>query len=168
MRVIKLALISFILLFLLITFFSLFIPGNISLSKATNIAADDTTVYKYIDHLPEWKFWHPALKDIPGEIQFQNDRISVRGTTISVVIRKPEELITEIKKDDGRPIINTLRIIRHQAQDSATLQWSMNFKLRWYPWEKFKSLFYENFYGIQMEQGLFNLKELNKSNHLSN
>jgi hypothetical protein len=38
----------------------------------------------------------------------------------------------------------------------------MDFKLKWYPWEKFKSLFYENFYGVQMEQGLSNLKELSE------
>lgn len=43
--------------------------------------------------------------------------------------------------------------------NSATLQWHMNFKLSWYPWEKIGSLFYENNYGAMMEQGLLNIKK---------
>jgi hypothetical protein len=67
-----------------------------------------------------------------------------------------------MKTDNGRPIISGFKIIRHQQGDSATLQWYMDFELRWYPWEKFRSLFYENIYGLQMEQGLLNLKELSE------
>lgn len=47
---------------------------------------------------------------------------------------------------------------RSNPQDSATLQWYMDFHLSWYPWQKFGSLFYENNYGRMMEQGLYNLK----------
>ena len=65
MRIIKLAILSFIFLFLLVTIISLFIPGHIRISKATNIVADDTVVYTHIKDLPEWKEWHPALKNIP-------------------------------------------------------------------------------------------------------
>ena len=65
MRLLKLAILSFIFLFLLITLISLFIPGSIRISKATNIAADDKVVYTYIDDLPDWRQWHPALKTVP-------------------------------------------------------------------------------------------------------
>ena len=69
--------------------------------------------------------------------------------------------------DNGRPIISVLKVIRHQEGDSSTLQWYMDFKLRWYPWEKFKSLFFENIYGFQMERGLENLKQLSEGNRSS-
>ena len=162
MRVIKLAILSFIFLFLLVTIISLFIPGHIRISKATNIAADDKIVYTYIEDILQWKQWHPALKNIPdNEFHILKDSgISIRGTTISIVERKNEELVTEMSTENGRPIISGFKVIRHQQGDSATLQWYMDFKLRWYPWEKFKSLFYENIYGVQMEQGLNNLKQL--------
>ena len=162
MRVIKLAILSFIILFLLITIISLFIPGNIRISKATNIAADDKIVYTYIETLPQWKQWYPSLKNIP-ENEFhvlKDSSISIRGTTIRITERKEGELVTEMKTDKGRPVISGFKMIRHQQGDSSTLQWYMDFKLRWYPWEKFKSLFYENIYGVQMEQGLNNLKQL--------
>jgi len=162
MRVIKLAILSFIILFLLVTIISLFIPGSIRISKATNIAADDKIVYTYIEDILQWKQWHPALKNIPeNEFHVLKDSgVSIRGTTISIVERKNDELVTEMSTQNGRPVISGFKVIRHQQGDSATLQWYMDFKLRWYPWEKFKSLFYENIYGVQMEQGLSNLKEL--------
>lgn len=169
MRLIKLAILSFIFLFLLMTIISLFIPGNIRISKATNIAADDKIVYTYIDELTDWKEWHPALKNVP-ENEFavlKDSSIKVQGTTISVLERKNEEIITEMITDAGRPIISALKVIRHQQGDSSTLQWYMDFKLRWYPWEKFKSLFFEDIYGFQMEQGLENLKSLSEGNRSS-
>lgn len=169
MRVIKLAILSFIFLFLLITIISLFIPGNIKISKATNIAADDKIVYTYIDDLADWKQWHPALKNVPeGEfVVLKDSSIRVQGTTITILERKNEELVTEMVTVKGRPIISALKVIRHQPGDSSTLQWYMDFKLRWYPWEKFRSLFFENIYGIQMEQGLENLKQLSEGNRSS-
>ncbi len=169
MRVIKLAILSFIFLFLLITIISLFIPATIKISKAINIAPDDTTVYTYIEKLPNWKYWHPALKDISeNEFQYSGDAsVSVKGTTIRIVDRREEEITTEMVTDNGRPIVSALKIIRHQQGDSSTLQWYMDFKLRWYPWEKFKSLFFENIYGVQMEQGLANLKELSNDRRSS-
>jgi hypothetical protein len=35
----------------------------------------------------------------------------------------------------------------------------MDFDLKWYPWQKIGSLFYESNYGAMMEQGLHNIKE---------
>lgn len=161
MRLIKLAILSFIFLFLLVTIISLFIPGQIRISKAINIAAGDSTTFKNVDDLQKWKLWHPALKDLPeNEIRSSSDRLLVKNTMISVVQRKADELVTEMSTQKGRPIESSLRLIHHPNRDSATLQWYMQFKLRWYPWEKFKSLFYENIYGVQMEQGLANLKEI--------
>ncbi len=162
MRLIKLAILSFIILFLLVTVISLFIPSGIRISKATNIAAEDTLAFSNIKNLANWKNWHPALKGIPAnEISILSDSgIKVRGTTIFVTERKSDELITRMAADDGQPVVSGFKTISHQQGDSSTLQWYMDFKLRWYPWEKFRSLFYENIYGVQMEQGLSNLKEL--------
>ena len=57
-------------------------------------------------------------------------------------------------------VINGWKIYQHSQVDSLTLQWYMDFQLKWYPWQKFGSLFYENTYGVMMEKGLSNIKEL--------
>ena len=165
MRLIKLAILSFIFLFLLVTIISLFILSNIRISKATNIAADDKLIDTNIKNLTNWKNWHPSLKGIAEhEIHVLNDTsLKIKGTTIVITQRKNDELTTRMAADDGQPVVSGFKTISHQQGDSATLQWYMDFKLRWYPWEKFRSLFYENIYGVQMEQGLNNLKELSRA-----
>ena len=164
MRLIKLAILSFLILFILVTVISLFIPSNIRISKATNLPADDTVAYTNINNLSKWRNWHPALKGLSeNEIQkVSGSSIYVRGTTIGISQRKNDEIVTEMVTNNGRPIVSGFKTIRHPG-DSSTLQWYMDFKLRWYPWEKFRSLFYENIYGAQMEQGLNNLKELSRN-----
>jgi hypothetical protein len=162
MRVIKLALLSFIFLFLLVTLISLFIPGNIRISKAMNTAVSEEQISKYVSQPAEWITWHPALRDLPKNelIILKDGSVNVKGTTINVVERKPGEIISEINHGNSKPVISGMKMIHHPGSDSLTLQWYMDFKLKWYPWEKFKTLFYENIYGVQMEQGLANLKEL--------
>jgi hypothetical protein len=169
MRVIKLAVLSFFFLFLLVTLISLFIPSHLRISKAINVIATDEQVLFYTGNLPEWKRWHPALKNIPGnEISFKEDSsLFVKGSSIRVVEKRPDEIITDIIAEGGRPVISGMKLIHHDQSDSLTIQWYLDFSLRWYPWEKFKSLFYENVYGVQMEQGLANLKELLEGNHSS-
>jgi hypothetical protein len=44
--------------------------------------------------------------------------------------------------------------------NTVTVQWYMDFHLRWYPWEKFSSLLLEKRYGPVMEKGLGNLRAL--------
>ena len=46
----------------------------------------------------------------------------------------------------------------------ATLQWSMDFYQKWYPWEKLGSMFYESNYGAMMEKGLLNIKVVIEKN----
>ena len=164
MRLIKLAILSFIFLFLLVTIISLFIPSHVRISRATNLAADDSTTFQYISDLPEWRKWHPSIKNVPDSnfTVYKDMSIRVHNTRIAIAERSPGGIVTEISENNGRPIISGFNLIRHQQSDSSTLQWYIDFKLRWYPWEKFRALFYENIYGVQMEQGLHNLKELSE------
>ena len=162
MRLIKLVILSFVFLFLVVTVISLFIPGKITISKATNIAGDDKVIYSYINDLSQWRRWYPSLKTIP-ETEYtilKDSLVEIRATRIKTIWKGNEEIMTEMTSNNGRPVLSRIKVIRQGQADSSTLQWQMNFKLRWYPWEKFRSLFFENIYGLQMEQGLSNLKEL--------
>jgi len=165
MRVIKLAILSFIFLFLLVTGISLFIPSHVRISKAVNIQAEYGGIYQEISVIGNWKNWHPALKDLPAsDFSFpEAGSMMVKNDYLKILQLKKDEVIAELKKKDGRPITSGMKLITHQQSDSLTVQWYLDFRLPWYPWEKFKSLFYENIYGVQMEQGLANLKQLSES-----
>lgn len=162
MRLIKLALISFVVFFGLITAMSLAIPSNVRISKAINVAGNSQTIFPYIANRASWSQWHPLFKSDSIEYALQHNKIKISPLSIT------DTLITmQWQQGDRRPVINGWELHSFAGADSTTLQWYMDFDLPWYPWHKFGSLFYEKTYGVMMEQGLANLKEVVHSQNVS-
>jgi hypothetical protein len=155
MRLIKLALISFVVFFGIITVMSLAIPSNIRISKAINVKSDNQTIFSNITNRAAWTQWHPLFKSQSIEQDLQHNKISITPLTIS------DTLVTmQWQQGNKRPVVNGWEVHSFAGADSATLQWYMDFDLPWYPWHKFGSLFYEKTYGTMMERGLVDLREL--------
>jgi Polyketide cyclase / dehydrase and lipid transport len=173
-RILKLGFISFIFLFLLITIISLFIPAHVRISRAINVHALPKEVLVQKSDFKNWLNWYPDLKKLPaGQIQFLNSSDGVvtkmNLKTTEVVLKKvaDKEVITELKQPGKEPVLSGWNIIEYAAKDSITLQWYMDFKLNWYPWEKFASIMFEKSYGEKMETGLSNLKKYLEMNRRS-
>ena len=162
MRIFKLIGLSIVILFLVITVISLFIPSHIRISKALNVTPDRFTVLPNIYHLSGWQSWNEALMDVSVfEIYFlKEDAIRVRDNTIYITEKTDSSVIVSWQKDGQRPVINGINLIQQNPEDSITLQYYMDFHLHWYPWEKFRSLFFESIYGPQLEKGLENLRKI--------
>ena len=149
MKIIKLGFISFIVLFSIITVFSLFIPSQIRISRAINMRSQKDAVLSLIKDSMRWREWNPAFADSVKE-QF-NVQVKFMAITDS-------SLICEWKQDNKQAITNGWNIYSTPGADSLTVQWYMDFHLKWYPWKKFESLFFDKVYGSMMEQGLTNIK----------
>ena len=172
MRVIKLALLSFFFLFILITLISLFIPSTVRISRAVNVYADPSQVLVPVRNLQQWTQWYPGLKTLPpGKIQFSNESgkpvMTIPGSTVIINKANDQLVMADLVGARGKKIMNGFNAITHNQSDSVTLQWYMDFDLKWYPWEKFGSMLYEKMYGATMEQGLSNLEHLIDSSHSS-
>jgi hypothetical protein len=152
-RLIKLALISVILLFFVATAISLMIPGHIRISKAINIHSSKDSIFALLDNRDRWPQWHPAFA--PGDSTRSFPSINVVTKS-----RSDSELVLLMQQGAKKPVQTGWRIYGHEGVDSLTLQWYMDFYPKWYPWQKFGSLFYENTYGVMMEEGLSNLKRI--------
>ena len=157
MKFIRLLLISAAVFFLIVTGFSLFIPSQVRISRATNIAPGNDSVLAQICDLNNWKNWHPQLenvilKDI-GSADGRAVKANANGTLLTVIKCTGNEVIVQMKKGE-KPLNNNWALIRHGAGDSLTLQNYIDFNFSWYPWEKFSSLMLEGSYGPVMEQGL--------------
>lgn len=161
MRVIKLAVLSFIFLFLLVTIISLFIPSTIHISRATDISCTKNEVKSLLTDPLKWKEWYPGgdtldilyIAGIPDGIILD----SAYGLCIGEVTDSVVNLV-EVGRLARTDVKMGLKILSGNDENKVILQWYMDFKLKWYPWEKFKSLFLENIYGPHLEQGLANLK----------
>jgi hypothetical protein len=174
MRFIKLAILSFIFIFLLITGISLFIPSHIRISRAINIGADNNVILMPIRDPSKWKNWYPGLDT--AKLFYEGG--IVKGVVLNedplhhvyITIDKEtgNEITAEFISKNLRPVNYVWRTLSYSNSDSITLQWYMDFHLRWYPWEKFSSLLLEKSYGTKMEKGLSNLKQLAEANRASN
>lgn len=174
MRLFKLLIISIAILFLLVTGISLLIPFHVRISRATNVLGTPTEVWQQVDDMRTWKSWNPFFTSVsPDKISYSDTTngkpgaMKVSGTSIQWKERKPDEHIAEMKKPGYRSILNGWKCISHAGADSTTVQWYMDFHLRWYPWEKFASLLFEQSYGPKMEQGLGNIKKMVEADRTS-
>jgi hypothetical protein len=165
MRLIKLAFISVVLLFCLITAISLFIPSHVRISKAINLKTVPDSVWRIVDDLQSWREWNPFFSSIPqNKMQWLDTAdgmgkgFRVENTEVRWKEMKPDERVAELTNLTRKPMIMGWKCIGHTTTDSITVQWYTDFRLRWYPWEKFASLMFERSYGTKMESGLTNLK----------
>jgi Polyketide cyclase / dehydrase and lipid transport len=173
MRIIKLAVISFIILFLFVTAISLLLPSHVRISKAINIKTVADSVWNQLDDLRKWESWNPFFSGLGTKKVTWLDTaggtlnaIKVETTTIRWKEKNGDEHIAEMLSGGRLPVMSGWKCIiskqgdSYAEADSITVQWYMDFRLRWYPWEKFASLMFEKSYGAKMEQGLTNLKGL--------
>jgi hypothetical protein len=151
-RIIKLALISAAIFFLIATAFSLLIPSHVRISKAINVRAEKTDVMSLVKEQQRWKEWHPAF--------MPNDSVQIPPIQILNSQVTDSSIIMELQQEKRQKVVNGFNFYEHPGVDSITVQWYMDFQLKWYPWRKFGSLFYESTYGTMMQEGLQNLKNL--------
>ena len=152
MRIIKLALISAIFFFLLLTAISSLVPSTVRLSKAINIGAAKEDILSLVSDTTAWKEWHPGFRN--------SNRQAASAPQILPVSKSDSLIIMQLNRPGKNPVLNGWQVYQYASTDSITIQWYMDFQLQWYPWQKFGSLFYENTYGTMMQQGLAAIKEL--------
>lgn len=162
MKVIKLALISFLLLFLLVTGITFFIPSNVRISRAVNIKAESGTIIAQLNDISKWKNWYPGFDTLtlhkPLEDSGRITFAEVRGSQIALKQDSMNHITATFNKADAQNTNMGWQVIAHEGSDLVTVQWYIDFKLKWYPWEKFSSLSFEARYGSMLETGLASLK----------
>ena len=145
---------------LLITGISLFFPSHVRISKAIDITTSKDSLMHQIGDASNWKNWYPGADSL--SLLFMEGR--VRG----IGMDNGQGLIINEVNDSAVLTMNTgphskkgesgWNIFPGTVPNSFTVQWYMDFHLRWYPWEKFSSLLLEKRYGRMMEEGLGKLK----------
>lgn len=162
MHFIRLLLISLVALFLIITGISLLIPSHVRISKAIDIRAGKEVVLAQLADPAQWKSWYPGLDT--AQLVIENGQVkgvAAKGSDAAIIItgQTPDEVITAFKGHKMKKVISGWKLIPAPGSNLVTVQWYMDFSLRWYPWEKFSSLVLEKNYRPVMEKGLANLKK---------
>jgi hypothetical protein len=160
-RVIKLGIISLVVFALLITGISLFFPSHVRISKAIDIQSNRDTVIKQVTDLSNWKAWYPGADTM--QLIMQEATISgLQVDSSQGMIRLTEITDSTVTAITSGPLVRKVEsgwnFFDGSRPNTVTIQWYMDFRLKWYPWEKFSSLLLEKRYGPMMEKGLDKLK----------
>lgn len=139
-------------MFAIVTGISLFIPSQIRLTKVIIIKPEKDSIFHLLKDKNQWQRWHPSF------INGVNSNMLLKITT-KVISETDSVLLMQWHQENKKTLATGWQLNRSNNIDPATLQWFMEFKTSWYPWEKLGSLFYENNYGAMMERGLVNLKK---------
>ncbi len=148
MRFIKLGLISLISIFFILFLISLLFPSQIRISRAVNLPSQRDSIFSLLKNEQRW---HPAYTDT-------SMAKAIRGFARTNAAQTDSTFQYTLSAPGRKPVVNGWQVYGADAGDSLTLQWYMDFKLGWLPWQKFSSLLYEGTYGRMMEQGLANFR----------
>lgn len=160
MRVIKLGLISLVFFSIFLTLLSFLFPSRIRISKAIDIYAAKGDLEDYLRKPHTWYAGADSSAVFGTERKIAIQR-TVDGTSIQPDTLPSAIIVEEALYPDSKRKGMGWNIIPHPGTPGmVTVQWYMDFKLKWYPWEKFSGLLLEKRYGPVMEKGLENLKAL--------
>ena len=113
MKYVRLLLISFVLLFGVVTAISLFIPSRVRISKAININAAPAAVDSVIGDMRQWPRWNPFFSELPDSdikiLQGGNaaaQQMEVNGTAVKWLEKNVKEYVAEMSRDKRNPVHN--------------------------------------------------------------
>lgn len=162
MRIIKLGIISLVFFAVFLALLSLFFPSHIRISKAIDIRTEKDSLLTQLSNAENWKKWYPGADTAALLVAFDKVKGISTGEREALMIASVSDsaVLTENVAPHSRKAEGGWNIFPGNIPNTFTVQWFMDFHLRWYPWEKFSGLLLEKRYGPMMEQGLEKLKKL--------
>ena len=158
MRVIKLGLISIVIFGILIYLFSLIIPSQVRISRAINIAVAKDTLAGFISDLRTWRHWNDMVSaQDSSNGSYEASSYSGKNLRISLISANHDSVITNWQHGSSEAIRSGFNLVQ-SLSDTTVAQWYFDFQLKWYPWEKFGSIIFDQQLGPAMEKSLRNLK----------
>lgn len=159
MRLIKLAIISAVVLFVLIFLMSLLIPGHVRISRAVNIHSSIHPVAALVQDLSTWPDWNEPVKNAaPVEYKPWEKKLVGEKLEISLNRTTGDSVFTVWRNKHGKEIAGVFTL--QQEGGVIIVQFYFDFYQRIYPWEKFASINLDKQWGPSMEKSLDNLKKI--------
>jgi hypothetical protein len=172
MRLIKMFLFVLLGLFAVITIIGLFIPSSVKISRGIIVSADSSKVYKELSDVKNWNKWLPwitadsgaivqlsSVTDQPGSyFRWKGVKLNSAGT-MTIQSIKPTEILVLHDLKDMNKAEGGFRIRSTGANNNVTeVLWYMEYKLKWYPWERFFGIFTDRIIGSAFDKGLEQFK----------
>jgi hypothetical protein len=160
MRFLKLGLISVVALFVIILLISLLLPSHIRISRAIDIGASAEKIDPLLSDIKKWEQWNEYVRAYHNRIA-ETDMLKADEIAIFMTGQKKSLVTADWQQPSGNKFSSGFAIIGNNSKHSyTTVQWYFDFHVKWYPWEKFQSIVYDQQLGPVMEKSLTNLKRI--------
>lgn len=172
MRFIKMFLFVVTGLAIMLTIIGLIIPSNVKISRGIIVQAHSIKVYQQLSNVKDWGKWMPWVTANEGALVQTSPLTNQPGSffkwkglnhnnsgTITLLSRSPNLITTKyelngMNNSEGGFRIRSLPNNLSQCE----VQWFMEYKLKWYPWERFYGIFIDHIIGPSFDKGLQELK----------
>jgi hypothetical protein len=174
MKLIKFALLSLVVLFLVLTGLSLLFPANLRVTRVINLAAPKEKVYKAVSDFRVWKNWNLFLRpNTLTNVHFSSPPagegavLSADELTIRETAADSDGIVLHWNLKGGKEVDGGFRFgsLSPARRDSLTVLWYFDLHFRWYPWEKLGIFVYDRKLGPIMEESLAGLKQFVENSH---
>jgi hypothetical protein len=153
---------SIVILSLIVCFLFALFPANVSVTRMVQINSPANNIRNKISDLSTWQSWNEFVRT-PG---IKSDTDTKRDSTVSDFLRVNggeislsgvrDNYVNTIWKRGNRMF--TAQFIIDDSKKPPIVIWTMNFDVKWYPWEKLASMFYDKQLGPLMEKSLVQLQ----------
>src|SRR3954447_22863677 len=127
MKFIKLAIISFVVLFLIITGIGLLLPATVRVTRNITIHATQDTLYHYVSDVKYWKLWMLSAKSntvtfISGKTAGAGTKAMIGSQRVDITKATKNEVVTIWESSNGRFFTGIFQL----AGDSTTGTTNLN------------------------------------------
>jgi hypothetical protein len=161
----KLIIASVIILFGVVVFLFALFPSDMSVSRFIRINAPKDSVLKEVSDLRTWKKWNELIQSqVQGDsvkinhTQADSNRIDAVNLKINLIRKTADSVITDWEGSSGKSFRG--KYIFSESGGQVVVEWTLEFHLHWYPWEKLASMFYDKELGPEMELSLTKLQNI--------
>jgi len=159
MKYIKLFLVSFAILFLVVTCLGLLFPSTVVVSRAVDITASKDSIYLFIKDINGWKKWIDGVSE--SNLTIESPLVAKLGNTLVTISpsKATDSVINaEWQSRNGEKQESRLELYQQKGQFTAVVHWEFVQHIGWLPWERFSSMMNDKIMGTMMEKNLNNLK----------
>lgn len=162
MRLIKPAVIGVIVLVAIVMAFSFLFPSNVRVSRAIDIHAPRTQVMQYLNNPERWPEWYnPLRQDSSKSWALVGNTFKRSESALTITSASDTSvMLTAVTPDESQ--VAYIQVIGTGEDGHCTVQWYSDIPVRWYPWEKFGSIFFDKIIGGGMEGSLQELKSVSE------
>lgn len=156
-------------LFVVVTLFSLLLPGSVVTTKAVPIHTSSAVILRSVTDFDQWKLWHPVFKADSSHVTISNPSSGVNAfiewessgkkNKMEITEQTEQGIRFRLTRPGEKAIENSLKVLPLQDSTGYQVEWSSLTKLSWLPWEKFAGIFVGDITGPGYEAALLSLQQ---------